>query len=65
MFNMSFNDIIGFISGLCFMLSAIPLVYRIVKVKKTDTPLATILLVSTGSVLMMIYGFLCYLSKIF
>jgi uncharacterized protein with PQ loop repeat len=50
-------DLLGFMGGLCFMISAIPLAYKTVKNKKTDTPWMTIFLVMSGSFIMSIYGY--------
>ena len=51
-----FRETLGSLAGLCFMVSAVPMAISCIKRKSTDAPWATIVLVTTGALLMLTYG---------
>jgi hypothetical protein len=50
------SEFLGFLGGLFFTISAIPLTYQAYVTRKVDTPWATIGLVFSGALCMFIYG---------
>lgn len=49
-------EAIGFLAGLCFAVSAIPLAASAVRSRQTDVPWSTAGLVTVGALLMLIYA---------